>query len=250
MPSRRASTSRGVKTHEAVADTLRRQIVLGRFKVGDRLPTEEDLTEQFRVARTTLREALRVLESQGLIEIRRGRNGGPVVTQPPAGATSESLALLLQMKATTIGEIDQVRHLVESQIVRDLTRSRNKDDIASLRAIIEDAQEATRSEDHDAFAEHVRLFNMALMSRNKNRALTTTAQVLRELIVDYLNAFSFRATAPMMRKACRSYTRLVDLIEDGDAEAAEAHWRALKSVTIVELGPNQPLNMYQGRPSR
>jgi DNA-binding FadR family transcriptional regulator len=160
------------------------------------------------------------------------------------------MALLLQMKSTTIGEIDQVRHLIESQIVRDLTRTRNRDDIATLRSIIDDAQEATKAEDHDAFAEHVRLFNMALMSRNKNRALITTAQVLREMIVDYLNAFSFRATAPMMRKACRSYTRLVDLIEDGDAEAAEAHWRALKSVTVVELGPDQPLNMYQGRPSR
>jgi DNA-binding FadR family transcriptional regulator len=193
---------------------------------------------------------LRVLESQGLIEIRRGRNGGPVVTEPPSGATAESMALLLQMKSTTIGEIDQVRHLIESQIVRDLTRTRNRDDIATLRSIIEDAQEAAKAEDHDAFAEHVRLFNMALMSRNKNRALITTAQVLREMIVDYLNAFSFRATSPMMRKACRSYTRLVDLIEDGDADAAEAHWRALKSVTVVELGPDQPLNMYQGRPSR
>ena len=250
MASRHGPTPRGIKTHEAVADTIRRQIVLGRFKVGDRLPTEEDLTEQFEVARTTLREALRVLESQGLIEIRRGRNGGPVVTQPPSGATAESMALLLQMKSTTIGEIDQVRHLIESQIVRDLTRTRNRDDIATLRSIIEDAQEAAKAEDHDAFAEHVRLFNMALMSRNKNRALITTAQVLREMIVDYLNAFSFRATSPMMRKACRSYTRLVDLIEDGDADAAEAHWRALKSVTVVELGPDQPLNMYQGRPSR
>ena len=250
MASRHGPTPRGIKTHEAVADTLRRQIVLGRFKVGDRLPTEEDLTEQFEVARTTLREALRVLESQGLIEIRRGRNGGPVVTEPPSGATAESMALLLQMKSTTIGEIDQVRHLIESQIVRDLTRTRNRDDIATLRSIIDDAQEAAKAEDHDAFAEHVRLFNMALMSRNKNRALIATAQVLREMIVDYLNAFSFRATAPMMRKACRSYTRLVDLIEDGDADAAEAHWRALKSVTVVELGPDQPLNMYQGRPSR
>ena len=250
MASRHGPTPRGIKTHEAISDALRRQIVLGRFKVGDRLPTEEDLTEQFEVARTTLREALRVLESQGLIEIRRGRNGGPVVTEPPSGATAESMALLLQMKSTTIGEIDQVRHLIESQIVRDLTRTRNRDDIATLRSIIDDAQEATKAEDHDAFAEHVRLFNMALMSRNKNRALIATAQVLREMIVDYLNAFSFRATSPMMRKACRSYTRLVDLIEDGDADAAEAHWRALKSVTVVELGPDQPLNMYQGRPSR
>lgn len=248
MASRHGPTPRGIKTHEAVADSLRRQIVLGRLKIGDRLPTEEELTAQFEVARTTLREALRVLESQGLIEIKRGRNGGPVVTLPPAGASSESLALLLQMKATTIGEIDQVRHLVESQIVRDLTRTRNREDIATLRSIVADAVEAARVLDHDTFADHVQAFNIALMSRNKNRALTTTAQVLRDLFVDYLNAFSFRATPQMMRKACRSYTKLVDLIEDGDADAAEAHWRALKSVTVTELGPDQPLNMYQGRP--
>ncbi|MFM8871031.1 MAG: FadR/GntR family transcriptional regulator, partial [Actinomycetota bacterium] len=92
MASRHGPNPRGIKTHEAVADTLRRQIVLGRFKVGDRLPTEEELTGHFDVARTTLREALRVLESQGLIEIRRGRNGGPVVTEPPSGATAESMA--------------------------------------------------------------------------------------------------------------------------------------------------------------
>ena len=70
------------KTHELVADKIRRQIVAGDLAEGERLPPEDDLTAQFGVARTTLREALRVLESQGLLAIRRGRGGGPVVTHP------------------------------------------------------------------------------------------------------------------------------------------------------------------------
>src|SRR6188472_4399093 len=59
------------KAHEVVADQIRQQIVEGVLVEGQRLPPEDDLTVQFGVARTTLREALRVLESQGLLEIRR-----------------------------------------------------------------------------------------------------------------------------------------------------------------------------------
>ncbi|MEI8241045.1 MAG: GntR family transcriptional regulator, partial [Actinomycetota bacterium] len=68
------------KTGEAVAAFLRRRIVRGELPVGTKLPTEEELTERFGIARTTLREALRVLESQGLIHIKRGRGGGGTVT--------------------------------------------------------------------------------------------------------------------------------------------------------------------------
>ena len=63
------------KTHEVVAQRLRREIVTGRLAVGQRLPPEEELTATFGIARTTLREALRVLESQGLIEATRRRIG-------------------------------------------------------------------------------------------------------------------------------------------------------------------------------
>ena len=76
------STSRRPKAHERVANILRDRIVTGELAAGDRLPPEDELTTQFGIARTTLREALRVLESQGLLLIRRGRGGGPVVTHP------------------------------------------------------------------------------------------------------------------------------------------------------------------------
>ena len=72
----------GRKTHAIVAYRIRRRIVRGELVEGQQLPPEEELTAQFGVARTTLREALRVLESQGLITIRRGRGGGPTVTHP------------------------------------------------------------------------------------------------------------------------------------------------------------------------
>ena len=87
------------KAHEVVADQLRQRIVSGELAEGDRLPPEEELTEQFGIARTTLREALRVLESQGLISIKRGRGGGPIVTHPSLEPVAMALAVSLQLQA-------------------------------------------------------------------------------------------------------------------------------------------------------
>ena len=94
------------KAHEVVADQIRQRIVAGELVEGQRLPPEDDLTAQFGVARTTLREALRVLESQGLLAIRRGRGGGPVVTHPDLEPISMALATVLQLQATTVGDLD------------------------------------------------------------------------------------------------------------------------------------------------
>src|SRR6266545_2615432 len=91
--------ARTPKTGEMIADRLRRQIARGDLAIGERLPTEDELTATFGIARTTLREALRILESQGLLEIRRGRAGGPVVTMPQIGSLAEGLAVTSSCRA-------------------------------------------------------------------------------------------------------------------------------------------------------
>src|SRR5262245_42996392 len=83
--------ARPPKTGEMIAERLRRQIARGELAIGERLPPEDELTAEFGIARTTLREALRILESQGLLEIRRGRTGGPVVTMPKIDSLAEGL---------------------------------------------------------------------------------------------------------------------------------------------------------------
>src|SRR4051794_41927371 len=81
------------KTGEVVADRLRRRIARGELQIGERLPPEDELTAVFGIARTTLREALRILESQGLLEIRRGRTRGPAVPLPNTDSLSQGLAI-------------------------------------------------------------------------------------------------------------------------------------------------------------
>ena len=126
------STPRTPKTGEVVAEYLRRQIARGELKVGDHLRPEEELTAEFGVARTTLREGLRILESQGLIRIRRGRGGGGVGTQPDLDQLATALAVALQLQATTMGDLDDARQLLEPQLVARLARHHDTRDIIAL----------------------------------------------------------------------------------------------------------------------
>ncbi|MBO6554294.1 MAG: FadR family transcriptional regulator [Roseitalea sp.] len=80
--------------YEVAADNIRRAIALGRFLPGDKLPPERELSEQMQVSRTTIREAVRVLEGEGLITVKRGALGGLVVMRPPSLGSAEMGAYL------------------------------------------------------------------------------------------------------------------------------------------------------------
>ena len=120
------------KTGEVVAERLRRQIARGELTIGQRLPPEDELTAVFGIARTTLREALRILESQGLVEIRRGRTGGPVVTMPKIDSLAEGLAVTLQLQGTTAGDLDVARQLIEPRLAARLAAKHTADDLDAL----------------------------------------------------------------------------------------------------------------------
>src|SRR3984957_1908953 len=84
------------RTAEIIADELRRQIIEGELSDGDLLPRQEVLVEQFNVSLVSLREALRILETEGLLSVRRGNRGGAVVHAPAKASAAYMLGLLLQ----------------------------------------------------------------------------------------------------------------------------------------------------------
>ncbi|MHB8504586.1 MAG: FadR/GntR family transcriptional regulator [Acidimicrobiales bacterium] len=102
--------------HEVVADNIRRAIHIGTFVPGDRLPPERELARQLTVSRTTLREAIRVLESEGYVEVRRGATGGIVVLD--RGQSEERLAPLVRARLDELEQIVEFRLAVECRAAR------------------------------------------------------------------------------------------------------------------------------------
>ena len=123
---------------EAVADHLRRLIHRGEFGPGDRLPAERDLSEQLGIARLSLREALKSLQADGYVEVRRGARGGTYVTE-----LSEPVARWRARMRAVSGEFDDIvdfRVALETEAGRLAALRRDDTDLATLRATIDDLQ--------------------------------------------------------------------------------------------------------------
>ena len=241
------STSRRPKAHERVANILRDRIVTGELAAGDRLPPEDELTTQFGIARTTLREALRVLESQGLLLIRRGRGGGPVVTHPSLEPAALALAISLQLQRATVGDLDETRRLIEPQIAGNLALKHDDADIAALNHAIDAASSAAEAGDRVAFADAAARVHETLIERSGNTTMAMLSKVLHEVVNDFYHRSSSRSDERLMKRAVSSYRRLVDFIVAGDREAAIAHWQSLMTYTISGQDAESPITLAEHR---
>jgi DNA-binding FadR family transcriptional regulator len=132
----------GGRISQEIVTQVSELIRAGQLRPGDRLPPERDLAQHFGVSRVTVRDALRVLEVRGLVEIRMGARGGAFVTVPSAELVSEGLRDLLTMFALSAEEVVEARLIMELGIV-DLALTHATDtDIAGLRELCDRSQEA------------------------------------------------------------------------------------------------------------
>ncbi len=132
---RRIEPVRPAAAHELVVDQLRRAIHLGRFVPGDKLPPERQLAQQLGVSRTTVREAVRVLEGESLVESRRGATGGLVVLEWRLSETE--LRTLLASERDAVRSVFEFRIANEGAAVRLAAERCDGDDLAVLGALIE-----------------------------------------------------------------------------------------------------------------
>jgi DNA-binding FadR family transcriptional regulator len=124
---------------QRIADELRRLIVSGKLSEGDSLGHEPDLVKRFGVSRPSLREALRILEAEGLISVVRGMLGGIVVHKPDERMTARTAALLLQARNVSLADVFDARSLLEPIAVRLIASSRSRRSaVAELRQLIRD----------------------------------------------------------------------------------------------------------------
>lgn len=125
------------KASDVLADRLRGQILGRGMQVGEPLPSEAGLIAEHGFSRGTVREALRLLESDGLIEIRRGPHGGIRVARPDLSQVTRSLALLLTLAETSMRSFSEFRQLVEPAASAAAARSASDEQRGWLLALAE-----------------------------------------------------------------------------------------------------------------
>jgi DNA-binding FadR family transcriptional regulator len=214
--------------------------VSGRLSEGDSLGKEPDLVERFGVSRPSLREALRILEAEGLISVVRGMLGGIVVHQPDSRTTARTAALVLQARNVSLADVHEARSLLEPTAARVVAGLRSRRAAAAeLRRLIDEQLRAIA--DPDACGRANARFHERLVARAGNQTLSIVAEMLNEIVARAVSAVgktgSARGSLATRRRGIRSQERLVALIEAGKAAEAEAHWRAhMKVVGRVLLG--------------
>jgi GntR family transcriptional repressor for pyruvate dehydrogenase complex len=109
---------RQLRVFEEIVAQLKQSILIGRFKPGDKLPTERELVEQFQVSRVAIREALRTLENSGFIVTRQGATGGAYVTDLSFEFLANAFVDLFLADKISIPELHRVRLMIEPEIAR------------------------------------------------------------------------------------------------------------------------------------
>jgi DNA-binding FadR family transcriptional regulator len=217
---------RSPKTAELVAGTLRRMVVDGQLKEGDFLPNEAELMAHFGVSRPTLREAVRVLESERLVEVRRGSRTGARVRVPGAEIVARPAGLLLELSGATIADVMVARAGVEPIAVRLLAEAGTPAAYDELEDML--THDVRAGWDAGRLAEVTGEFHRRVVELSGNATLTIIAGMLHEITVRH-TAFVMKEGRKVSKadydKLTKSYRRLITLLRSGDGAAAEAHWR-------------------------
>lgn len=122
------------KASDVLADILRERILEGDFPEGTALPPERDLVAQARMSRTTVREALRILEAQGLVRVKTGRTGGAFVRLPGKESVASSVGMVIRGRRIRMATILDTREAIEPMLAGFAAKRRTEEDVARLEA--------------------------------------------------------------------------------------------------------------------
>ena len=169
---------KSTRIYEEIVRQVKALIAEGRLKSGDRLPPERDLAEQFKVSRTSVREALRTLESLGLIEIRPGE--GTFVREVSVESLIEPLAQVILSQREAVLELFEARRLLEPAIAALAARRATQDEIHEMERILEDQAKAVAA-GLTGLAQDA-AFHAAIAASARNRAITRIVNALLDLL--------------------------------------------------------------------
>ncbi|WP_285588972.1 FCD domain-containing protein [Actinomycetospora sp. NBRC 106378] len=223
VPAARLRVPRVRPAYRQVADELRAQIVGGTLAAGERLPNEADLGRAFGVSRSTVREALRVLASQHLVETTRGVQGGSFVSAPDPVRVVEdvggALGVLVMTPRLRVHDLLEARLLLEPSAARLAAERADADTVEAIRA----AAGAPRDRrEPGGVADHLD-FHTTVLTATGNLALTVMGSPVNDVLRARLRRVGVAGAE--WDRVDAEHRVIADHIAAGDGPAAEAAMR-------------------------
>jgi len=212
------------KVYELIADQLLRRISERHLRPGDPLPTERELTQVFRSGRSSVREALRMLESKGVIE---NRGNGTFVVAGYANPLNSSMQLLLSLDQATMLDVYELRRILECEAAGLAAERHTDSHLALMDAAIDEMAAALASDDSDRGAHYIDgdlRFHLAIAEATRNGVLLHTMDALRGVIRRALMSIFLVSGSP--ERSFEQHRAIRGAIAARDATAARETMRA------------------------
>jgi DNA-binding FadR family transcriptional regulator len=222
----RTNFLRAPKLPELMAGDVRRRIMAGELNEGDALPPEAELMQRYNISRPSLREALRILESEALIVVRRGGLGGATVKRPTLEVTARHFGLILQDRGAQVEDVYRARAILEPPAVGDLARVASPAQVAALRERLAAASKTIGSA--SAYAHAISEFREFMIGLTGNVTISLLVRLVDEVLEKHqvrTGELRGEVWTDLQQKNQRSLQRLIDIIEQHDFEKAEDFWR-------------------------
>ena len=215
------ASTRPQKAAMLVAQRIMRDVVVGRLKPGDLLLPERDMLEKYRTGRGTLREALRLLEFQGVITLKPGPGGGPVLQDPDSSHLASTLVLLMQLKDAPFRSIVEVRAAMEPMISRLAAERMDADALTELGETIDQMRE--NLDDQHLFLESNKRFHDIIAWSSGNPLFGYIVQSLLGIMDGTVVGVDY----PALRRVAilKAHDEIYQALAARDPEEAEARMR-------------------------
>lgn len=205
---------------EHVAQRLLERIIAAGLKPGSSFATEAELLTQFNVSRPTLRESLRILESQGVLDLRPGPGGGIIVRQPSIDTLAYGMSVFLRLHEVPFITVLKARELIEPALAFEAAMNGTEEDFAGLQASIERMKALDAQSDQEAFLEENRVFHGIIARASGNQVLEMFWSTIGILAAG--EQHGVRYSVGNQAHVIKAHQRIVDACRARDGEAAAA----------------------------
>ncbi len=207
------------RVFQDVVEQIQNAILSGRLLPGTKLPPERELKDMFDTSRGTLREALRVLEQKGLIEIKLGVSGGAIVKRMDTGPITQSMELLLRSGRVSLEHLSEFRIRMEGSLVELATLRATGDDIKTLEDLCSQARECYENSDWENFLKTDEKMHTYIGAMTRNPVFQFVQQSIHDNIHQYYEEY-LAMDREKTRENLMDFEKIIEAMKAGDARTA------------------------------